>query len=865
MKDILGRRIAKIKTYFKDIHQRFSLINCLLWSTLLSLIFLFIDKNNILSDYIGNLENPVIITVFIMLFGILLFIKLNITELMKYTFVDFLDKTLIILLGITFIIQVLFFITYENMLKDTWINLLVMLIVSLLIYNRASIIALDKSVFESSVIDLKEILEEKYTTDKPFLVRESEVDYDLLSRDILINDLVNWIKNYQSNERFVVGIEGEWGSGKSTLIKNIISKIKSDDNTNEFIIIDDFEPWISENKVSLLDNLFNRILRNPQLKITDEDVTQIIDTFMNLIFGRKFSIDFKFWKKDTEYSAGQIIENINKVLAGKNQKIIFIIDNLDRISSDHILLLFNIIQNVLNFNNLIIILSYDKYEIESVLQKRNISSGYLDKLVQKKIVLSPPNENLLLNIYIQAFESLASEFSFTNYKIDEIQHFFQVLVNNNKLDMREFKRLLNSAIIPILSADTKKYLLDELVIEYIKFSNFTLYNKILVNYEYFISVDRGMSSSFSFLEDNTVDTLFNKFYEKLENRYIKGEYELKILALIFPNINKYSKDQKHNYKNAVNSVRTNSEYIDSQKNKRIFSGKFFDLYFTLGSNYSGNIIDSIEMSIIGLENNLITVSKIIDGVMEYPANAQYDFFENFEYYIEEFENNELKQFVAELLNRYFKFKSNWVFFRLDIDERIAVVVTRILEKLDFKDYCEIILIYLEKPRFLSVINRVIYWLDKSYTTDNTEKLEFTKIKHENYIEKLFSSESINIFDLKYYSKGNAMPIMNYAKEKDDLSYKNYINQKLNKETVFRIINDFIGRSIDSTNTYHLISNVEEYIDFKVLEEILFNTVPNNEKEEFIKEVFKKYLAEETDDFGTPAGVKTTEFIDLRFI
>lgn len=280
MKDILADRTVKFKTYFKSIHQRFSLINCLLWSTSLSMIFFFIDQNNTLSDYIGGLENPVIIIVFIVLFGVLLFIKLNITELMKYTFVDFFDKALIILLGISFIIQFLFFITYENMLKYTWINLLVMVIALVLIYNRASIIALDKTEFESSVIDLKEILEEKFTTDKPFLVRESEVNYDLLSRDILIDDLVNWIKNYQSNERFVVGIEGEWGSGKSTLIKNITSKIKSDDNTNEFIVIDNFEPWISENKVSLLDNLFNRVLRNPQLKIADEDVTQIIDTFI---------------------------------------------------------------------------------------------------------------------------------------------------------------------------------------------------------------------------------------------------------------------------------------------------------------------------------------------------------------------------------------------------------------------------------------------------------------------------------------------------------------------------------------------------------------------------------------------------------
>lgn len=856
--------------YLKDINERYSLINCLLWSTVLSVALFIIDKKNIVSDFFGSFEDILIVAIFIFLFGIVLLFKLSLNNLMEYPLVNIIDKYLFIALGIALILQVIFFIGYESMFNYTWMNLLVIPIISLLIHNRINKIASEEQVLESSVIDLQDILEEKVPTDKPFLIRESEVDYDLLSRDTLIDDLVNWIKNYQSNERFVVGIEGEWGSGKSTLIENVVSKIKSDDTGNEFIVIDDFEPWLSENKVALLENLLSRILHNPQLKISDEDVSKIIDNFTNLIFGRKFSIDFKFWEKDTEHSAKQIIADINKILAGNNQKIIFIIDNLDRISSDNMLLLFNIIQNVLDFNNLIVIMSYAEHEVESVLQQKNISKGYLNKLVQKKVVLSPPNEDLLLQIYVQTIDSLATIFksdTFRNYRIDEIRRFLQILVSNNQLDMREFKRLLNSAIIPVLSSTSSKYLIDQLVIEYIKFSNFTLYNQILVNADYFISVDSGAYSKFSFYQDGELDTLFNTFYEDLEQKYIRGNYELKLLALIFPNIKIYSNGNKRNYKNAVSSFRFSPEHIEIQKNKRICSGKFFDLYFTLNHNYNSAIIDSIDALMMGLKRKLITILKIVEEIIKYPANAQHDFFENFEYYIDELEIDELKQFAIELLNHYFEFKSNRVFFGLDIDERIAIVVSKIFEKLEFNDYRDILDMYIEDPKYLSAMEKVKYWLDRSHTSDNTEKLGYIKSKQENYIDELLSTNAINLFDSAIYSQGNVKPVVEYVRERPDLDCRTYINQSLNSDTVFRIINDLIGVSSgpSTSYTYHIVSNPDEYVDIKVIENVLANTEPKNEKEQFVKEVFQEYLTGEKDMLGMPKGIRTTESKDLRFV
>lgn len=109
--------------------------------------------------------------------------------------------------------------------------------------------------------------------------------------------------------------------------------------------------------------------------------------------------------------------------------------------------------------------------------------------------------------------------------------------------------------------------------------------------------------------------------------------------------------------------------------------------------------------------------------------------------------------------------------------------------------------------------------------------------------------------------------MKYISERDDFDHREYINQSLNSDRVFRIINDLIGVSSGSSNsyTYHIVSNPDEHADVKAVEDVLTNTEPKNEKEQFIKEVFQEYLTGEKDMFGIPKVIKTTESKELRFV
>ena len=97
----------------------------------------------------------------------------------------------------------------------------------------------------TNVYDLKDFIENEIeiTNNYPILFAEKDVDYDLCDRTVIINQLYSSLKACSgSNYSFVIGLEGPWGSGKTTIINNVIKKI-TQDAPEEFIVIDDFDPW----------------------------------------------------------------------------------------------------------------------------------------------------------------------------------------------------------------------------------------------------------------------------------------------------------------------------------------------------------------------------------------------------------------------------------------------------------------------------------------------------------------------------------------------------------------------------------------------------------------------------------------------
>lgn len=852
---------SKFNTYSDSFNLKYGFVNSFFFSIVIAFLFFITDNSNIPSKITSNYDVSFIniTTFFIILLSIFLIVKFKIFNMLNHPLINKLDQALVILFAALLIVQVLFFLGYENMTLQNYLVMYIVGIVIFTIFCRILIVGGKIKHTESVVVDLKDVIEGKVDFYKPFLIREADVDYDLLSRGLIVDDLVNWINNYQSEERFVIGIEGKWGSGKSTLIKNVIKRI---DKENDYIIIDDFEPWISENKLALLNNLLKKILKNSRLDIPDKEIDNVIRSITKLVLGKSyFSTIQLLGKKESEENAEQTINEINDLLKKNNTKIVFIIDNLDRLMAENVLLILNIIQNVLNLSNLVVILSYDKEELEKGLNYINISSGYLDKLVQKKVVIPLIDENSLFQIYSDTIHAIASRKEI-KYNRSELDTFLRILANNG-IGLREFKRFLNSVIIPVFNRDICNSLLDTLVIEFIRFSNFNLYNKVYMNSDYFISTDRGFGAKFSWYDDSKYDLEFNKFFDDFQ---VQKPYEWDLLALIFPTIKNFVDGTKRNYKTLIRGGRQDSKYIEIQKSKRISSSKFFDLYFTLNTNYESNVIDYTKIFVSEFDKEEVSMSELVNSITDLPSETQTDFFVNFAYFIEDLNIKRLSDFIIEVLSSYFKFGNSKGFLVLGTKDRVAVMIAELIERLDLDTVKDITNTYLHNPKYVSVISDITYWLDKSYTKDNSDIVSYFTEQKNQLVERITENDEFNLYSKELYTKGNAFKLLFVLRDNgEEEKFKKYVDKNLSEDTVYRILNDMVSFSNGTLGySYQVVDNIGNYVDEKRLEELIYQVNPENEQQQFIKEVYDNYLRGEKDEYGDIA-IRRNQPIELSKI
>ena len=88
-------------------------------------------------------------------------------------------------------------------------------------------------------------------SDKPV----SDQNDDLLDRGTLAEHIADMINNLNNEDSIVIGIEGEWGEGKTSLINFILEKVRPNDKN----LVIKFNPWNFSNQNELIKDFFRSI------------------------------------------------------------------------------------------------------------------------------------------------------------------------------------------------------------------------------------------------------------------------------------------------------------------------------------------------------------------------------------------------------------------------------------------------------------------------------------------------------------------------------------------------------------------------------------------------------------------------------
>lgn len=363
------------------------------------------------------------------------------------------------------------------------------------------------------IIDLN--IQEIATIDRPVEV----IDKEGLNFLPLAKTILDSISAYPSNKSITIGINGDWGSGKSSIIDLVKYLAQKEGNRAKFI---DFKPWIYPDENSLLQSylkIWKGEVNDVKIQLAFEDYAQYLTGIQHS--SSKWDIFSLFKKKDTLLNTGAVISNY---LLNSNIKHVVIIDDLDRVEAKEVLEVAKLTRTIAAFPNVVYILAYDRNYIDSLLEEkldRVKGNSFFDKVItaeyrvpklDSKVVLA--QLLLLIKVNEPFIKGHNARFDINAFsqRLEEIS--FRISYIDYLPTLRDAKRFLNGLLLRFdsLCQVHRVDFIDIFILELVFYKYKKSYDKFYENIEGSLSHIRGNGNNMEHLEIGST-TLFSIFKE----------------------------------------------------------------------------------------------------------------------------------------------------------------------------------------------------------------------------------------------------------------------------------------------------------------------------------------------------------------
>ncbi len=667
--------------------------------------------------------------------------------------------------------------------------------------------------------------------------KDVKISGDTLNRKNFAKSLALNIQNYfgrqDVNNCLTIGLMGEWGSGKTSLL-NMTEEYLKDSK----IKIIKFNPWLYSSYNQLVGQFFDELimeftdsrdvsltgfLRQYKIKVNELELAKklaVVGT--SLIDSRLGSgVERILGSSSEEENLAYLKKKINGQLAGR--KVVCIIDDLDRLSKDEIAEMFKLIKIMADFKNMVYLVSFDKDVVSEALKEDYGGEKYIEKIINVPLYVPSIDYTELRDFLVKHFKRISRTYK-KNLDIGRLNQFldFQPFQHGKRCgilyfftNMRDITRFINILEFNLELIIDEVNLVDFIVITAIQVFHSEIYDKIklneflLINYHY---------TAFDELQRDILEIEKSEF-EELVN---KNENVNHILRVLFPKIGNI-------YKGNPSFKFNNEDFAD--KNLLIHHPNHFKAYFKLNSVIK-ELSESETDFVVDFINSRNDSGVVIQFTRLYKENKLTIFFENIKNRLDKIHKNKF------FLNFLFNIETlMWedIFFlnREEIEELCLEMIYQIGKKDRFSVLKEI----------YQNSNNVILLFD---ILDNIKMKNYLPY---NYDELILEDEEINDLTEIIKEKFNKIPNNSFIIE-NKLSEVLYIGAKLNLESKNEsIINNLISTSVGllnllnsflpiKENSSFLLRDMEQLNEYKNIDEIK-KLVDNDDsiKDEFIVKIF----------------------------
>ena len=306
-------------------------------------------------------------------------------------------------------------------------------------------------------------------TDKPI----AKLEQDSLNIQKYSNSLSKFIKN--SDTPITIGLQGEWGTGKTSLMSLLLENFNNSGEERE-IATSWVNTWeyslfkgASETTPAVLSGMLEKLRDENQDIWTIKDVaadkvkkaTKFLSGLANQVIAKQTGINIKDAASDsfTEKNVAQIVEIKNLIASiineliehndNKIQKVVFFVDDLDRIPPTDAVEVLEALKNIFDIPNCVFILAIDydvvvkglesKFGPKTKENEREFRS-FFDKIIQVPFTM-PVGAYDITTFLKTKLNDLGIEPIVIEARIGHITKIVRYTVGNNP---RSLKRYLNT-------------------------------------------------------------------------------------------------------------------------------------------------------------------------------------------------------------------------------------------------------------------------------------------------------------------------------------------------------------------------------------------------------------------------------------
>lgn len=402
---------------------------------------------------------------------------------------------------------------------------------------------------------------------------------DRLNRESFAESLANVLLQSSFPTSFTVGLYGSWGSGKTSLLNMVIEQVESQSSD---VIILRFNPWLCSDPKQLITQFFKQMASAIKIKKPAADtVCELVDQYADIFdaaslipyagtalaaVGKAFTNKARNRINRKNNDMQEKKDELIRTMVAANLKIIVSIDDIDRLSEEEIIAVFQLVKALADFPNAVYLLAFDYDVVVHALGTVQHGDGreYLEKVIQVPFEIPAPSMASIHDALFSKLNGILGDIPKNRWDKTTWAELFQFGIRKYIRSIRDVIRYANVFYLKYQLLQSETDPVDLLGLTCLQVFEPAVYS-VLYNYRDTLC---GSISSYSSRRRTDEDNVKNAVNEILSVEVVANEEAARnILGILFPKTGKFG-----------------GRYYDHRKfliNCNIAAPECFDRYFSL--------------------------------------------------------------------------------------------------------------------------------------------------------------------------------------------------------------------------------------------------------------------------------------------